>query len=151
MQKLLSTNFSEEVLNLKPKLPEVTCEFYITDSREKMSFFEWIRFYENSFAEPEENEWLTDNDKLRYSYLLLPNEVRQAGHLRLFGNHWKHYATRKSLYLAGLAFFKPESGLLTVVYKEAKLIKKREEKQAIRANQFLSTVFPENNEINPIK
>ena len=137
MQKLLSTNFSEEVLNLKPKLPEVTCEFYITDSREKMSFFEWIRFYENSFAEPEENEWLTDNDKLRYSYLLLPNEVRQAGHLRLFGNHWKHYATRKSLYLAGLAFFKPESGLLTVVYKEAKLIKKREEKQAIRANQFL--------------
>jgi len=137
MQKLLSTNFSEEVLNLKPKLPEVTCEFYITDSREKMSFFEWIRFYENSFAEPEENEWLTDNDKLRYSYLLLPNEVRQAGHLRLFGNHWKHYATRKSLYLAGLAFFKPESGILTVVYKEAKLVKKREEKQTLRANQFL--------------
>ena len=137
MQKLLSTNFSEEVLNLKPKLPEVTCEFYITDSREKMSFFEWIRFYENSFAEPEENEWLSDNDRLRYSYLLLPNEVRQAGHLRLFGNHWKHYATRKSLYLAGLAFFKPESGILTVVYKEAKLIKKREEKQAIRVNQFL--------------
>ena len=123
MQKLLSTNFSEEVLNLKPKLPEVTCEFYITDSREKMSFFEWIRFYENSFAEPEENEWLSDNDRLRYQYLLLPNEVRQAGHLRLFGNHWKHYATRKSLYLAGLAFFKPESGILTVVYKEAKLIK----------------------------
>ena len=99
MQKLLSTNFSEEVLNLKPKLPEVTCEFYITDSREKMSFFEWIRFYENSFAEPEENEWLTDNDKLRYSYLLLPNEVRRAGHVRLFGNHWYYYATRKSLYL----------------------------------------------------
>ena len=137
MQKLLSTNFSEEVLNLKPKLPEVTCEFYIIDSREKMSFFEWIRFYENSFAEPEENEWLTDNDKLRYSYLLLPNEVRQAGHLRLFGNHWKHYATRKSLYLAGLAFFKPESGILTVVYKEAKLIKQREDRQKVRANQFL--------------
>tara|TARA_A100001388_G_scaffold267205_1_gene241107 strand:- start:22 stop:462 length:441 start_codon:yes stop_codon:yes gene_type:complete len=137
MQKLLSTNFSEEVLNLKPKLPEVTCEFYITDSREKMSFFEWIRFYENSFAEPEENEWLSDNDRLRYSYLLLPNEVRQAGHLRLFGNHWKHYATRKSLYLAGLAFFKPESGILTVVYKEAKLIKQREDRQKVRANQFL--------------
>ena len=137
MQKLLSTNFSEEVLNLKPKLPEVTCEFYITDSREKMSFFEWIRFYENSFAEPEENEWLSDNDRLRYQYLLLPNEVRQAGHLRLFGNHWKHYATRKSLYLAGLAFFKPESGLLTVIYKEAKLIKNREDQKRIRANQFL--------------
>ena len=137
MQKLLSTNFSEEVLNLKPKLPEVTCEFYITDSREKMSFFEWIRFYENSFAEPEENEWLSDNDRLRYSYLLLPSEVRQAGHLRLFGNHWKHYATRKSLYLAGLAFFKPESGILTVVYKEAKLIKQREDRQKVRANQFL--------------
>ena len=137
MQKLLSTNFSEEVLNLKPKLPDVTCEFYITDSREKMSFFEWIRFYENSFAEPEENEWLSDNDKLRYQYLLLPNEVRQAGHLRLFGNHWKHYATRKSLYLAGLAFFKPESGILTVVYKEAKLIKQREDRQKVRANQFL--------------
>ena len=137
MQKLLSTNFSEEVLNLKPKLPEVTCEFYITDSREKMSFFEWIRFYENSFAEPEENEWLSDNDRLRYSYLLLPNEVRQAGHLRLFGNHWKHYATRKSLYLAGLSFFKPESGILTVVYKEAKLIKQREDRQKVRANQFL--------------
>ena len=137
MQKLLSTNFSEEVLNLKPKLPEVTCEFYITDSREKMSFFEWICFYENSFAEPEENEWLSDNDRLRYSYLLLPNEVRQAGHLRLFGNHWKHYATRKSLYLAGLAFFKPESGILTVVYKEAKLIKQREDRQKVRANQFL--------------
>ena len=137
MQKLLSTNFSEEVLNLKPKLPEVTCEFYITDSREKMSFFEWIRFYENSFAEPEENEWLSDNDRLRYSYLLLPNEVRQAGHLRLFGNHWKHYATRKSLYLAGLAFFKTESGILTVVYKEAKLIKQREDRQKVRANQFL--------------
>ena len=137
MQKLLSTNFSEELLNLKPKLPEVTCEFYITDSREKMSFFEWIRFYENSFAEPEENEWLSDNDRLRYSYLLLPNEVRQAGHLRLFGNHWKHYATRKSLYLAGLAFFKPESGILTVVYKEAKLIKQREDRQKVRANQFL--------------
>ena len=137
MQKLLSTNFSEEVLNLKPKLPEVTCEFYITDSREKMSFFEWIRFYENSFAEPEENEWLSDNDRLRYQYLLLPNEVRQAGHLRLFGNHWKHYATRKSLYLAGLAFFKPESGILTVVYKEAKLIKQREDRQKVRANQFL--------------
>ena len=137
MQKLLSTNFSEEVLNLKPKLPEVTCEFYITDSREKMSFFEWIRFYENSFAEPEENEWLSDNDRLRYSYLLLPNEVRQAGHLRLFGNHWKHYATRKSLYLVGLAFFKPESGILTVVYKEAKLIKQREDRQKVRANQFL--------------
>ena len=137
MQKLLSTNFSEEVLNLKPKLPEVTCEFYITDSREKMSFFEWIRFYENSFAEPEENEWLSENDRLRYSYLLLPNEVRQAGLLRLFGNHWKHYATRKSLYLAGLAFFKPESGILTVVYKEAKLIKQREDRQKVRANQFL--------------
>ena len=137
MQKLLSTNFSEEVLNLKPKLPEVTCEFYLTDSRDKRSFFDWAIFYQRAFAEPEDNEWLTNNDKLRASYLLLPNEVRRAGHVRLFGNHWKHYATRKSLYLAGLAFFKPESGLLTVVYKEAKLIKKREEKQAIRANQFL--------------
>ena len=69
--------------------------------------------------------------------MFLPNEVRQAGHLRLFGNHWKHYATRKSLYLAGLAFFKPESGILTVVYKEAKLIKQREDRQKVRANQFL--------------
>ena len=137
MQKLLSTNFSEEVLNLKPKLPEVTCEFYITDSREKMSFFEWIRFYENSFAEPEENEWLNETDKLRYDFLHLPAQVRQAGHKRLFGNSWKYYATRQSLYLAGLAFFKPEAGLLTVVYKEAKLVKRREEKQTLRANQFL--------------
>ena len=74
---------------------------------------------------------------IRYQYLLLPNEVRRAGHVRLFGDHWKHYATRKSLYLAGLAFFKPEAGLLTVVYKEAKLVKRREEKQTLRANQFL--------------
>ena len=126
MQKLLSTNFSEEVLNLKPKLPECACDYYITDSSSRRSFFEWIHFYEDAVARPEENEWLNETDKLRYSYLLLPNEVRRAGHVRLFGNHWKHYATRKSLYLAGLAFFKPESGILTVVYKESKLVKRRE-------------------------
>ena len=51
MQKLLSTNFSEEVLNLKPKLPEVTCEFYLTDSRDKRSFFDWVLFYQNAFAD----------------------------------------------------------------------------------------------------
>ena len=137
MQKLLSTNFSEEVLNLKPKLPECACEYYITDSTSRRSFFEWIHFYEDAVARPEENEWLNETDKLRYDFLHLPAQVRQAGHKRLFGNSWKYYATRQSLYLAGLAFFKPESGLLTVVYKEAKLIKKREEKQTLRANQFL--------------
>ena len=137
MQKLLSTNFSEEVLNLKPKLPECACEYYITDSSSRRSFFEWIHFYEDAVARPEENEWLNETDKLRYDFLHLPAQVRQAGHKRLFGNSWKYYATRQSLYLAGLAFFKPEAGLLTVVYKEAKLVKRREEKQTLRANQFL--------------
>ena len=104
-------------------------------------FYRWkFRFYENSFAEPEENEWLSDNDRLRYQYLLLPNEVRQAGHLRLFGNHWKHYATRKSLYLAGLAFFKPESALLTVIYREAELRKSRQNQQELKQKQFLYNI-----------
>ena len=40
MQKLLTTNFSEEVLNLKPKLPECACDYYITDSNSRRSFFE---------------------------------------------------------------------------------------------------------------
>ena len=137
MQKLLSTNFSEEVLSLKPKLPEVTCEYYLTDQSSRQPFYSWIIHYEDVFSRPEEYEWVNDTDKLRYDFLLLPLVVRQAGNLRIFGNSWKYYATRKSLYVAGLAFFKPESTMLSVIYKEAKLRKNREDSKKLRANQFL--------------
>ena len=43
----------------------------------------------------------------------------------------------KVLYLAGLAFFKPKSGLLTVVYKEAKFLKNEKKQLTVKANQFL--------------
>ena len=140
MQKLLTTNFSEEVLNLKPKLPECACDYYITDSSSRRSFFEWIHFYEDAVARPEENEWLNETDKLRYDFLHLPAQVRQAGHKRLFGNSWKYYATRQSLYLAGLAFFKPESALLTVIYREAELRKSRQNQQELKQKQFLYNI-----------
>ena len=140
MQKLLTTNFSEEVLNLKPKLPECTCEYYITDASSKISFFEWLRFYEDVVARPEDYEWVNETDKLRYDFLQLPAEVRQAGHKRLFGNSWKYYATRQSLYLAGLAFFKPASALLTVIYREAELRKSRETQQQLKQKQFLYNI-----------
>ena len=117
MTNLFETVYSEDVFNLKPNLPEVgvTCEYYLTDYSTRKSFFYW----HDEFKELEKinSHIFTDQDQTRLKFLNLPCDIRQAIHQRIFGTHWQYRGTKKSLYIAGISCFKPNSIILNSVYR----------------------------------
>ena len=143
MAKVFETVYSEDVFNLKPKLPAVgvTAEYYLTDYSTRKSFFYWLSEFEELVKI---DVSFTDQDKLRYWFLKLPCEVRQEISKRIFGTHWEYWGTKKSLYIAGLACFKPEAVILNSVYSQAEYLKDKSENNYKRQKRFLENIRKEN-------
>ena len=140
MTNLFETVYSEDVFNLKPNLPEVgvTCEYYLTDYSTRKSFFYWHDEFKelekiNSFT-------FTDQDKIRLKFLNLPCDIRQEIHQRIFGSHWQYRGTKKSLYVAGLACFKPAAIIINSIYSQAKYLKDKSDNNHRRQKRFIENI-----------
>ena len=139
MAKLIETRFSPDVFNLKPCLPPqgIFADHYITDEHYRKSLYDW----EREFNELEKcNSKFTEPDQLRIRFLRLPSEVREAIHERIFDCRWKWFGTKRSIFLAGIACFKPKSKLLSSVYSIAVLNAESNEKYQLREKRFLDTI-----------
>ena len=140
MKNLFETVYSEDVFNLKPNLPEVgvTCEYYLTDYSTRKSFFYWHDEFKelekiNSFT-------FTDQDKIRLKFLNLPCDIRQEIHQRIFGSHWQYRGTKKSLYVAGLACFKPDAIIINSIYSQATYLKDKSDNNQRRQKDFIENI-----------
>ena len=139
MVKLFETRFPADVFNLKPCLPPegIFADHYITDEEYRKPFYSWIR----EFEELEKcNTKFSEYDQLRIKFLNLPSEVREAVSQRMFDFRWKLYGTKKSIFLAGIACFKPKSKLLSSVYSIAVLNAESNEKYQLKEKKFLDNI-----------
>ena len=139
MNKLFETRYGKEIFEMNPNLPKaaVTCEHYITDYNTKKSFYYWL----GEFNELKEAGHVFNGaDELRIQFLNLPAEVRQCIHERIFGVGWTYQGTKKSLYLAAVASFKPKSILLSSVYSTAVYNNESETTYKFKEQTFLNNI-----------
>ena len=139
MTILFENRLPKEVLEMKPNLPPagITCEHYITDRVFKKTFYNW----EKEFQELEKiGNVFSVNDLLRKRFIDLPSEVRQEISCRIFGTPFRYYGTKKSIYLAATACFKPSSYHLKSVYSQAAYNHESEENYKHRHTTFLKTI-----------
>ena len=139
MTILFENRFPKEVLEMKPNLPPagITCEHYVTDRVFKKTFYNW----EKEFQELEKiGNVFSVNDLLRKRFIDLPSEVRQEISCRIFGTPFRYYGTKKSIYLAATACFKPSSYHLKSVYSQAAYNHESEENYKHRHKTFMNTI-----------
>ena len=139
MKKLFETRYAKEVFEMKPNLPKagITCEHYITDYNTKKSFYYWL----GEFNELKEaGHVFNGSDNLRIQFLNLPAEVRQCIHERIFGVGWKYVGTKKSIYLAAVATFKPKSILISSVYSTAAYNAESDSTYKFKEQNFLNNI-----------
>ena len=79
----------------------------------------------------------SEKDLLKARFIYLPSDVRQEISCRIFGTPFRYYGTKKSIYLAAIACFKPNSFHLKSVYSQAAYNKESEEKFLIESGDIL--------------
>ena len=139
MNNLFETRYAKEIFEMKPCLPKagVTCEYYLKDYATKKSFYYW----EGEYKELESAGHVFSNaDKGRIKFLKLPYEVRQCIHKRIFGVGWEYVGTKKSLFLAYAACYKPQHILLSSVYSQAEYDKESEQNYKYKEQNFLNNI-----------
>ena len=139
MTILFENRLPKEVLEMKPILPKagVTCEHYVTDRVYKKTFYNW----EKEFQELEKTGHVfSEKDLLKARFINLPSDVRQEISCRIFGTPFRYYGTKKSIYLAAIACFKPNSFHLSCVYSQAAYNHESDEKYLSRHRTFLNTI-----------
>ena len=139
MNNLFETRYAKEIFEMKPNLPKagITCEHYITDSNRKKSFYYW----EGEYKELDNaGHIFSTADKYIIRFLNLPSEVRQCIHKRIFGDGWEYYGTKKSLYFASVACFKPQSIILSSVYSQAAYNAESEQNYKYKEQNFLNNI-----------
>ena len=82
----------------------------------------------------------TEQDQTRLKFLNLPCDIRQEIHQRIFGSHWQYMGTKKSLYVAGLACFKPDAIIINSIYSQATYLKDKSDNNQRRQKDFIENI-----------